>query len=100
MLEAIKLAKKVCMEQGWKYVVGEFWEDYFAECAKDPWMRGETPNPNNPRWKQNLEVLLAEDRMAGVLDRAIARERGYARETTASPPAPHPGTPDWLIGVQ
>jgi hypothetical protein len=41
-------------------------------------MRGEVPNPKNPRWKQNLDVLLAEDRFASVMDRAIESMRGEA----------------------
>lgn len=75
---AVKLAKSVCKQQGWKYVPSEFWSAYFSECAQDPWMRGEVPNPRNPSWKQNLDVLLAEDRFAGVMDRAIAAMRGAA----------------------
>lgn len=74
----VKLAKRVCAEQGWAYDPAEFWRAYFTECATDPWMRGEVPNPRNPAWKQNLDVLLAEDRFAGVMDRAIASMRGEA----------------------
>ena len=68
----IKLARRVCAEQGWPYDAGSFWHAYFGECAKDAWMRGEVPNPKNPNWKQNLDVLIAEDRFAGVMDKAIA----------------------------
>jgi hypothetical protein len=38
-------------------------------------MRGEVANPKNPNWKQNLDVLIAEDRFAGVMDGAIAAMR-------------------------
>jgi hypothetical protein len=72
---ADKLAKELCQQQGWDYEPTAFWTAYFGECAADPWMRGEVPNPNNPRWKQNLDVLLAEDRFAGVMDRAISAMR-------------------------
>jgi len=75
---AVKLAKRVCAEQGWDYDPVEFWRAYFTECAADPWMRGEVPNPRNPAWKQNLDVLLAEDRFAWVMDKAIAAMRGGA----------------------
>lgn len=75
---AVKLAKRVCAEQGWPYDPAEFWSAYFSECASDAWMRGEVPNPKNPTWRQNLDVLLAEDRFAGVMDRAIASMRGAA----------------------
>lgn len=75
---AVKLAKRVCADQGWDYEPVEFWRAYFTECAADAWMRGEVPNPNNPAWKQNLDVLLAEDRFAGVMDKAIAAMRGGA----------------------
>jgi hypothetical protein len=67
----VKLARKVCADQGWPYEALNFWRAYFSECAKDPWMRGEVANPNNARWKQNLDVLIHEDRFAKVMDRAI-----------------------------
>lgn len=74
---AIKLARQVCASQGWEYGDGgAFWTAYFAECATDPWMRGEVPNPKSATWKQNLDVLLAEDRFAGIMDKAIASMRG------------------------
>ena len=75
---AIKLAKQVCLQQGGVYDADQFWTAYFEDCAKDPWLRGERPNPNNPSWKQNLDVLLAEDRFAGIMDRAIAALQGAA----------------------
>jgi hypothetical protein len=68
---AVKLAKSVCRDQGWPYEALNFWTAYFTECATDPWMRGDVPYRDNPKWKQNLDLLLAEDRFAGVMDRAI-----------------------------
>ena len=75
---ADKLARQVCAQQGWTYDPAGFWSAYFDECAIDPWMRGEVANPRNPAWKQNLDVLLAEDRFAGTMDRAIAAMREAA----------------------
>lgn len=75
---AVKLARAVCREQEWVYDPEEFWIAYFTECTADPWLRGERANPNNPNWKQNLDVLLAEDRFAGIMDRAIAAMREAA----------------------
>lgn len=72
---ATKLARQVAREQGWSWEPETFWTSYFGECATDPWMRGEVANPKNPSWVQNLDVLLAEDRFAGVMDRAIAAMR-------------------------
>lgn len=72
---ATKLARRVCQSQGWEYTPAEFWAAYFAECGNDPWMRGEVPNPKNPAWVQNIDVLLAEDRFAWVMDKAIAAMR-------------------------
>ncbi|MDQ3229149.1 MAG: hypothetical protein M3Q13_05365, partial [Pseudomonadota bacterium] len=74
----VKLARQVCDGQGWPYVPDDFWQAYFAECANDPWLRGERPNPNNPRWVQNLDVLLAEDRFAEIMDKAVAAMRADA----------------------
>jgi hypothetical protein len=73
--EAVKLARQVCKGQGWPYDPEQFWAAYFGECAGDEWLRGDKPNPNNPRWKQNLDVLLAEERFAEIMDRAIAGMR-------------------------
>lgn len=75
---AVKMAKAVCREQGWEYDAEDFWRAYFTECTGDPWLRGERANPNNPTWKQNLDVLLAEDRFAGIMDRAIDALRASA----------------------
>lgn len=73
-----KLAKQLCEQQGWPYDERRFFSAYWHECANDPWMRGDVPNPHNPRWKQNLDVLLAEDRFATVMDGAIEAMRGDA----------------------
>lgn len=73
---AQKLARTVCASQGWPYDPPTFWRGYFSVCAQDPWMRGDRPNPNNPEWKQNLFVLLADERLGTVIDRAIEALRG------------------------
>lgn len=77
---ASKLAKQISSEQGWEWDAAEFWAAYFAECSNDPWMRGEVANPKSATWKQNLDVLLAEDRFATVMDRAISSMRGSIDE--------------------
>jgi hypothetical protein len=63
-------ARRICQSQGWTYGP-DFWTDFFAECAKDPWMRGDLPNPKNPNWKQSLDVLLRDKQFAQVMDRAL-----------------------------
>ena len=73
--EAVKLAKEVCTQQGWPYEATGFWDAYFSECAKDPWLRGDKPNPNNPEWRQKMDTLLAEDRFAEIMDKAISAMR-------------------------
>jgi hypothetical protein len=75
---ADKLARQLCDQQGWKYEPTAFWSAYFSECTADPWLRGDVPNPKNIRWRQNLDVLIAEDRFAGVMDRAIETMRNSA----------------------
>ena len=72
---ATKLARQIAKDQGWAWDPDSFWTAYFDECATDPWMRGDIPNPKSLTWVQNLDVLLAEDRFAGVMDRAIAAMR-------------------------
>lgn len=71
VLAADKLARQLCRQLGWEYDAAAFWQAYFEQCAADPWLRGDVPNPNNPRWKQNLDVLLAEDRFAQIMDQAV-----------------------------
>lgn len=75
---ADKLARQVCRSQGWDYDAEAFWRAYFGQCLQDPWLRGDVPNPRNPDWKQNLDVLLAEDRFAQIMDRAISRMEAAA----------------------
>jgi hypothetical protein len=72
---ADKLARTICRQQGWDYAAADFWAAYFEQCAADPWMRGDVPHPTRANWKQNLDVLLAEDRFASVMDRAISSMR-------------------------
>jgi hypothetical protein len=74
--KASRMAREVCKAQGWPYDPAEFWGAFFAECATDPWLRGDVPNPNNPNWKQHLGVLLAPEHFAKVMDRAISSMRG------------------------
>lgn len=69
---ADKLARQVCRNQGWDYDADAFWRAYFGQCSKDAWMRGEVPNPRNASWKQNLDVLLEEDRFAKIMDQALS----------------------------
>lgn len=64
-------AKRVCKAKGWEYGP-DFWRDFFAECAKDPYYRGDLPNPKNPDWKQNLDVLLRDEHFAKIMDKALA----------------------------
>ena len=71
ILAAERMAKTVCTTQGWEYGA-DFWRDFFRECAKDPWYRGDTPNPKNPAWKQSLDVLLRDDHFSKIMDSALA----------------------------
>jgi predicted transcriptional regulator len=97
--KANELAKAVCKTQQWSWDPNWFWTSYFEECAKDPWMRGEVPNPGNPLWRQNLDVLIAEDRFANVMDKAIA-DMGSTNQSIPTPRRPNlDDVPDWAIGV-
>ena len=75
IVAACKLARRVCRQQGWPYDPAQFWTAYWTECLADDWLAGRKPNPKNPSWKQSLDVLLEEDRFAGIMDRAIAAMR-------------------------
>lgn len=63
-------ARRICKQRGWDYGA-DFWRDFFAECAKDEWLRGDRPNPNNPSWRQSLDVLLRDEHFAKVMDAAL-----------------------------
>lgn len=75
ILSANKLARDLCRRQGWSLTVRDFWTAYFEECLEDPWLSGDVPNPKNPRWKQNLCVLLDEERFGQIMDKAVAKAR-------------------------
>ncbi len=74
--EAEAMARKVCTQQGWDYDPAQFWAGYFEQCSLEPWLRGDTPNPKNPAWKQHLLCLIAEERFADIMDAAIAEIQG------------------------
>ncbi|WP_395119659.1 hypothetical protein ACFCQI_01715 [Rhodanobacter sp. FW102-FHT14D06] len=78
ILAVCKLARKVCRQQGWPYTPEGFWTAYWTECSGDDWLAGRKKNPNNSTWKQNIDVLLEEDRFAKVMDQAIGAMRGDA----------------------
>jgi transketolase len=49
-----------------------------APAAYVLWTKFLRHNPKNPKWRQNIDVLLAEDRFAGIMDSAIATMRAHA----------------------
>jgi hypothetical protein len=76
ILSANKVAKSLIAQRGLGVTPAEFWDGYFAECADDPWLSGKKPNPQNPGWKQNLEVLLRDEHLGRTMDKALARDLG------------------------
>lgn len=74
LLAADKMANGVCKRQGWDYAKrrAQFWRAYFDQCQKDPWLRGDMTNPNNPKWKQNLFVLTDDKRFGQIMDDALS----------------------------
>ncbi len=75
LLAANGEARKLVRQMGWAVKMRDFWTTYWLECESDPWMRGEVPNPNNPKWKQHLECLLDDKRFRQVMDLAIDKMR-------------------------
>lgn len=74
-----KDARKACAENEIEYEPVEFWQLYFAECLKDPWMRGDRPNPRNPRWKQSLKTLVDDERFLQVANVLLAAAEGESQ---------------------
>lgn len=83
ILDSDKLASATIREQGLKVDRAFFWEAFFGECQDDAWLRGELPNPKNATWKQNLDVLLKEERFAEIVNRALANPRSDSGEAAA-----------------
>ncbi|MGR4895819.1 helix-turn-helix domain-containing protein [Stenotrophomonas sp. LARHCG68] len=71
-----KDAKKACAENEIEYEPEEFWRLYFTECLKDPWMRGDRPNPRNARWKQSLKTLVDDERFLQIANVLLAAAEG------------------------
>lgn len=71
-----KDAKKACAENEIEYEPVEFWRLYFSECLKDPWMRGDRPNPRNSRWKQSLKTLVDDERFLQIANVLLAAAEG------------------------
>lgn len=70
--KAIPTAKLLCRAlYGSERVVAQFWEDYFAEAARDDFHAGRGPYGNgHENWRPDFEYLLREDVMAKLFDRA------------------------------
>lgn len=70
--KAIPTAKLLCKAlYGSERVVAQFWEDYFAEAARDDFHAGRGPYGNgHENWRPDFEYLLREDVMAKLFDRA------------------------------
>lgn len=69
---ASTMAQTVCKQHGLVFEQTEFWEVYFTSCLDDKWLRGDTPNPNNAKWKQSLPTLIDEDRFAQIMDTVLS----------------------------
>lgn len=78
ILGANKNARALISHRQLGVTLAQFWDGYFAECADDPWLSGNRPNPQNPSWKQNIEVLLRDEHFGKVMDKALARDLGVA----------------------
>lgn len=75
-----KDARKACADNGMEYEPEEFWRLYFTECLKDPWMRGDRPNPRNARWKQSLKTLVDDERFLQIVNVLLAAAEGEVQE--------------------
>lgn len=52
----------------------EFWEAYFAECQRDPFLSGEGPYKNgHENWRPDFDYLIREDVVVRTYERAISR---------------------------
>jgi hypothetical protein len=83
ILAANRQARELKKRHGWTMSAGEFWAAYFEQCALDPWLRGDVPNPNNPKWKQHLECLLDDERFGQILDQLVAAANAEAEGAEA-----------------
>ncbi|GGD57993.1 hypothetical protein [Pseudoxanthomonas indica] len=72
----ITLARQIAKDRyGSDHIPAEFWADYFAECARDPFRNGTGPyKPPHEGWRPDFEFLTRSDEMLKVFDRASSDE--------------------------
>lgn len=69
----IGTARQICERLfGSPTITREFWDQYFAECAEDPWKRGEGPyTGEHANWRPDFEYMTKDKVMTAVFDKAM-----------------------------
>ena len=70
----LKTAREICEKQyGSAKITAQFWQDYFAECDRDPFKRGDGPySGTHANWRPDFEYLTRNDVMTALFDKAMA----------------------------
>lgn len=74
----LPVARQICEKLG-QPLDGVFWENYFAECDRDPFKRGDGPyTGTHANWRPDFEYLTRKDVMTVVFDKAMDRVESAA----------------------
>lgn len=67
-------ARAICERQyGSPIIAPQFWVDYFAECARDPFNNGTGPyRGEHQSWRPDFEYLVRATTMTKIFDRAMS----------------------------
>jgi len=73
---SVTLARQIAKDRyGVDHIPAEFWSDYFAECAADPFRNGTGPyKPPHEGWRPDFEFLTRSDEMLKVFEKASSAE--------------------------
>lgn len=71
---SLGIAREICLrEYQAPQITRKFWDDYFAECAKDPFKSGRRAGgKGHEGWAPDFEYLTRPDVMTSVFDKAMS----------------------------
>lgn len=70
----LSVAREICEKQySSPIITPAFWQDYFAECSRDPFKNGTGPYSGaHANWRPDFEFLTRKETMTTVFDKAMS----------------------------
>jgi hypothetical protein len=70
----LQTARQICERQyGSSTITAKFWQEYFAECNRDPFKRGDGPYSGaHENWRPDFEYLTRNEVMTALFDKAMS----------------------------